>query len=387
MVSMRSLLAAALLAWIFCFVAGSSFAQETDPLEPAKRAYLEGRFEDSIQQLQPLVKTLKEPEALRDANFFLGLNYLALGQEADAESHFGSAVRHDPSFVPPASLYSPDIVAAYQDVREGLVGRLRVVSEPPGARVSVAGKELGQAPLESTLITGDHLVRVELDGYASEERAVQVRSGDEARVTLSLRALAEPEPAETPEEPEPSEAATQPSTGGGGMSGKTVGIIAGVGGGAAVVALAAGGGGDSGTTTGPSTPSTPTTASRANIEASIAPNPMIAEASGDPDFPWRVSFEITVRETAGLGGNIDFINTTLRNVATGTETRGLNWGAGDVIDRAGTNHVNGRGSLTVPLALRYRLSGGERRAILFAEIRFTDDRGNSMTEMAQANIQ
>jgi hypothetical protein len=168
------------------------------------------------------------------------------------------------------------------------------------------------------------------------------------------------------------------------MSGKTIGIIAGVGGGAAVALAAASGGSDSSTT--PSTPSTPS-ATQARIEASIAPNPINAQASGNAEFPWRIDFEVIIRETAGIGGNIDFINTTLRNVATGAETRAVNFGADEIVGRAGTNNVNGGGSLTVPLALRYRLSGGARAAVLIAEIRFTDNRGNVITTVAQANIQ
>lgn len=385
MKSKRSWITVLVMGWIFCAFAGASHAQ--DPLEYAKRAYLEGRFEDSVRELQPLVETLKEPESLRDAHFFLGLNYLALGQDADAERHFGLAVRRDPGFVPSDSLYSPNIVTAYRGVRDGLVGSLRVVSEPPGARVLVAGKELGRTPLESTLLTGEHLVRAELDGHIPVERGVRVQAGEEARVSLSLRALAEPEPAGTPDEPEPTQTSTPTSTSGGGMSGKTIGIIAGVGAGAAV-ALAAAGGGDSGTSSGGSTtPTPPPTASQANIEASLAPNPINAQASGNPSFPWSIEFQVTVRETAGVGGNIDFINTTIRDLETGTESPALNYGADTIISRAGTNHVNGRGNLTVPLGLRFRLAGGGRAAVLIANIRFTDDRGNVVTTVAQTNIQ
>jgi hypothetical protein len=364
--------------------------QDTDSLEAAKRAYLEGRFEDSVRDLQPLLETLTEATDLRDAHFFLGLNYMALGREDEARSQFGSAVKQDPDFVPPASLYSPDIVTAYEEVRRELVGRIRVVSEPAGAQVSLAGKPLGRAPIESAVPAGEYMIGAELEGHAPVQRPVQVRAGEETEITLSLPSVAEPEPDETPEEPEVEETPAQVSSGGGGMSGKTIGIIAGVGGGAAVAALAAGGGGDSGTSpTSPTTPTpTPPTASRANISASIAPNPMSAQASGDAEFPWLVEFTVNVRETAGLGGNVDFINVTLRNPATGGETRALNYGANEVAERAGgTNHINARGSLTVPISIRYRLAGGARRAVVITEIRFTDDRGNVMNATAEANIQ
>jgi hypothetical protein len=314
---------------------------------------------------------------------------MALGRAEEANIHFGSAVKQDPDFVPPASLYSPDIVAGYEDVRGELVGRIRVVSEPAGAQVSLAGKPFGRTPLEIAVMAGEYMIGAELSGHAPVERAVQVRAGEDTEVALSLRRLAAPEPDETPEAPEEEETPAQASTGGGGMSGKTIGIIAGVGGGAAVAALAAGGGGDSGTTTpNPTTPTPQPTASRANISASIAPNPMNAEASGDAEFPWRVEFEVIVRETAGLGGNVDFINITLRNPATGGETSALNYGANEVADRAGgTNHIDARGSLTVPISIRYRLAGGGRQAVFIAEVRFTDDRGNVIMASAEANTQ
>jgi hypothetical protein len=380
---------AILMGWGLLCIVIPAHAQDTDSLEAAKRAYLEGRFEDSVRDLQPLLETLTESTDLRDAHFFLGLNYMALGREEEAKSQFGAAVKQDPDFVPPASLYSPDIVAAYEEVRRDLVGRIRVVSEPAGAQVSLAGRPLGRTPLESAVPAGEYMIGAKLEGHAPVERVVQVRAGEETEITLSLRGVAEPEPDETPEEPEPEEAPTQVSTGGGGMSGKTIGILAGVGGGAAVAALAAGGGGDSETPSpNPTTPTPPPTASRATISASIAPNPINAQATGNAEYPWSVEFEVNVRETAGLGGNVDFINVTLRNPATGGETRALNYGAGEVASRAGgTNHIDARGSLTVPISIRYRLAGGARRAVVIAEIRFTDDRGNVMNATAEANIQ
>jgi hypothetical protein len=385
MTSKRWWLVVLVTGWIVCGFAAASFAQESEALESGKRAYLEGRFEDSVRELQPLLETLEEATDLRDAHFFLGLNYLALGRDDDAASQFESAVKQDPEFTPPPSLYSPDIIASYEEAQQSLVGRIHVVSEPPGAQVSLAGKELGKTPLESNVLAGEYMLRVELDAHTPVERAIQVQAGEQTDVTLSLRAVAEPEPVETPEESEASPRTAQASTGGGGMSGKTIGIIAGVGGGAAVALAAASGGGDSGTQ--PTPTPTPPVATQANISASIAPNPMSAQPSGDAQFPWRVDFEVTVRETAGLGGNVNFINVILQNPATGGETQALNYGSGEISSRAGTNHIDARGSLTVPIAIRYVLPGGARRAVIIAEIRFTDDRRNTLNVTAQANVQ
>ena len=74
MTSKRSWIIVVVMGWILCGFVSPSHAQEIDPLESAKRAYLEGRFEDSVRELRPLVETLRESESLRDAHFFLGLS-------------------------------------------------------------------------------------------------------------------------------------------------------------------------------------------------------------------------------------------------------------------------------------------------------------------------
>lgn len=386
MSSKSSVLAAVLTGWIFCFV--SAAATQQSDLETAKRAYLEGRFEDSIEVLKPLLGALTDESALREANFFLGLNYMALRHEADATSHFESAVRHDPGFLPSESIHSPEVVELYRSVRDRLVGRLRVESRPPGARVTVAGRDLGKAPVHQDVVAGEQVVRVELEGYEPQEQVVDVRPAEQANVSLVLSPIEAPAPSAATEATKEA-SAEPPSTSrqGGGGSGKTIGLIAGAGGGAAVLAAVAGGGGSDTTSGGPSGPAPGPTPSRANIQASIAPNPIIAQPSNDPEFPWLINFEVNVRETAGLGGNIDFINTTLVNAATGAEIPALNFGADEINGRAGTNHVNGGSSLTVPLGILYRLRGDERQAVLRAFVRFTDDRRNVLEAFAEAMVQ
>lgn len=49
---------------------------------------------------------------------------------------------------------------------------LRVVTTPPGARISVDGEALGPTPLDRAVDGGQRTVRIELDGFESVERAV-----------------------------------------------------------------------------------------------------------------------------------------------------------------------------------------------------------------------
>jgi cytoskeleton protein RodZ len=63
---------------------------------------------------------------------------------------------------------------------------LRVITEPPGARVTVDGVGWGPSPMTiRALPSGTRLVRVTLDGYAAEERHVAV-SANEPRTTVRI---------------------------------------------------------------------------------------------------------------------------------------------------------------------------------------------------------
>ncbi|MCQ7029866.1 hypothetical protein MRO55_25510, partial [Escherichia coli] len=86
---------------------------------------------------------------------------------------------------------------------------------------------------------------------------------------------------------------------------------------------------------------------------------------------------LVLRETAGLGGNVNYVDVSFVN-SFGFETRSaLNYSANEVIRRAGTNHIDARGELRIPLAMVYSADGfGQRTITLKNAISFTDDRGN-----------
>jgi hypothetical protein len=63
---------------------------------------------------------------------------------------------------------------------------LRVITDPPGARVTVDGVGWGQSPLTiRALRAGTRLVRVTLDGYATQQRRV-VMPDDAPRTTVRI---------------------------------------------------------------------------------------------------------------------------------------------------------------------------------------------------------
>jgi len=90
----------------------------------------------------------------------------------------------------------PDAPAAVTAVRTASEGQLRIVSTPPGARVTVNGIGWGQTPLTvGHLPLGTKKVRLSRDGYASQERIVELRSSDASaalNVTLPRTSAARP---------------------------------------------------------------------------------------------------------------------------------------------------------------------------------------------------
>lgn len=378
---MRAGLVRKVLLVLFFVVPVASTAMGQSGLEEGKRAYFEGRFEDSIRSLEPELQSLTEPSQLREVAFFLGLSHSALGNKDQSEQYFQSSVRHDPSFQPGSDIFSPDIVSAYGSVRSAMVGRLRVESEPAGADVFVSGTEIGQTPFEGAALQGEQLVRVAMDGYANEERTVNVRPGEDTSVSVELQSR------RTASSPAAGSASQTADTGGGG-NGKTIGILAGVGGGVAVLAAVAGGGDDSGTssTNTGGTGGTNQTVTRGVFAANVTPSPVVAETSTGSGFQFVARFTVNITESAGLGGNVDFINVTLTS-NTGASTSAVNFGASDVISRAGSNRVEARSRLQVPVGVVYTFSTRRSNGSISIEIQVTDDRGNSSRVTATANLQ
>jgi len=67
------------------------------------------------------------------------------------------------------------------------VGQLAIDSRPPGAKVYVDGKLMGNTPLAlGDVRAGEHVVRIEQDGYRRWSSSVRVVAAEQNRVTASL---------------------------------------------------------------------------------------------------------------------------------------------------------------------------------------------------------
>lgn len=124
---------------------------------------------------------------------------------------------------------------------------------------------------------------------------------------------------------------------------------------------------------------------------SIAPSPVTASVcnpkcagTNGAQFDFAVSMTIVVRETAGLGGNIDSID--LFSARNGAVYSTLNLNPSQIAQFAGTNHVAASGSLSVPLSLLYSTPDGGKERTTAVFVRFTDDKGNAFTQSVTVNV-
>ena len=136
-----------------------------------------------------------------------------------------------------------------------------------------------------------------------------------------------------------------------------------------------------------STPTTPAP-NQASITAALSPNPITATVCSPPCaaidgsgrlFQWRVQGNVTIQETAGLGGNINSITVTNFNPP-------IVYTSDVIAQRSGTNRVAARGSLVVPVTVIYGLvnnPAANRAIVMSFVVSFIDEKGNQESTSAQ----
>ena len=138
----------------------------------------------------------------------------------------------------------------------------------------------------------------------------------------------------------------------------------------------------------PSAPPSPAPAPRAALVVSVAAQPLIA--SPDPTRRFLARWTVVVQETNGVGGTLNFVNSSLRDAQSGATARptgNIALGATDIVALAGTSRIDGRGALRVPASLEYFLVSGGRAVRLTVAVQFQDDSGNVLSETAEALFQ
>jgi hypothetical protein len=108
----------------------------------------------------------------------------------------------------------------------------------------------------------------------------------------------------------------------------------------------------------------------------VAPDSIVVRPSGDKGLPWRLDYNVTVSETAGLACNINRIVRSYRHSARGPELDNGVWSPPDLIRAVGTNFVDAHGSLDASFSFMYR---GSKHCLLTVTVEAIDARGNVVT--------
>jgi hypothetical protein len=140
-----------------------------------------------------------------------------------------------------------------------------------------------------------------------------------------------------------------------------------------------------------SSPPPPTTA---HIDLVIAPSPVPVTVScpapTNPAFCLAsLNPTVTVKETAGIGGRIDSIEVTLRNVTLSRDETKITLGSDWLARQAGTNRLEARAQLALqPVVSGYPIpaSGPRPQLRIVLGIQFTDDKGNVLFQSVQADV-
>ena len=125
---------------------------------------------------------------------------------------------------------------------------------------------------------------------------------------------------------------------------------------------------------GTSTP-TNTGVTRAVIDVSVAPSPVPGTQNALTGSV-TAAYTITITETAGLGGDVDFVSSTVYEPSTGKQVALSYYDGADLIVYVGSKHVEPQGTLVVPQTVTYALSDLSKAANLTVSVQMRDDRQN-----------
>jgi hypothetical protein len=134
-------------------------------------------------------------------------------------------------------------------------------------------------------------------------------------------------------------------------------------------------------------PSPPVSPNQAAIALSLSPNPIYAVAAEDGDAPWSAEWTLGIRETAGIGGSIDFVRATL------ADSEGASIGEteldGDQVSQqlGGSSHIKGGSNQTIVMGLNFEFPADVSSADLSVSLQLSDDRGNIVSAAVDDVIQ
>lgn len=210
---------AAIALFFFAWQSLPALADEGDAaLERGMRLFNSGELKAAEKMLERAVGLLPPGKGRAKAHLHLGLTRAYLEKFAAAKREFVRALTEDPTTVVDTERVPPPVRQAFEEARSTVTGTLVLEGGPKGARAEIDGKDRGPLPHRSTLLVGEHKVRVlAADGRAISTETLALRAGERRVVRIVAEtvrvpvivaqpkptpiAVLPPKPRETPKEP------------------------------------------------------------------------------------------------------------------------------------------------------------------------------------------
>lgn len=188
---------AALACIVAILVSGTATGATVDDLMKQGIQHFDlARFEESRRALELAQAATKDSHRLSRIYLYFGLIEAVSGSRTKARTMLVRALEQDPTLTLDPGRFKTDLVALFNEVRQGLRGALLVHTKQPSHAVYIDGKRVGQLPLLSNLPIGRHQVQVRTpDGrpYYSTTVVVRPHSTGKIPVGPGPRGLVAPE--------------------------------------------------------------------------------------------------------------------------------------------------------------------------------------------------
>jgi len=148
-------------------------------------------FQDLIRQIteEKVKRPLTEPERqllLRSLDY-LGQDFYLSEQQDQARGVFLKLIEIEPNYRLNEDLVSPKIIDFFNEIKSENMGLISVTTVPPGAKVTIDGKEVGTTDLTDLYVMkGDHDLEVNRQGFFPKKVTVSVVPGKTQKVNLPL---------------------------------------------------------------------------------------------------------------------------------------------------------------------------------------------------------
>ena len=124
-----------------------------------------------------------------------------------------------------------------------------------------------------------------------------------------------------------------------------------------------------------STPTVPGNVGRAAITVTVDPNP-IAATQNATTLAVTATYKITLKESAGLGGEVQFVSSAVYEPSAGAQVALNYYDSTDLVVYQGSKRIEANGELTLQQQVTYTLADHSKAADLVVSAQFKDDRTN-----------